>query len=82
MFVVLVAGQAPQTLLVVVGTVNGLILPLGFGVILFTTAFRKDLLRGYKYPLWLLIAGLLAFLLTIFMGVQSFEGLAELWQTG
>jgi Mn2+/Fe2+ NRAMP family transporter len=46
-------GQAPTTLLILAGAVNGLILPVGFAVILWVAWRRRDLLDGYRYPAWL-----------------------------
>ncbi|WP_341395600.1 NRAMP family divalent metal transporter [Arthrobacter sp. G119Y2] len=76
----LLLGQAPQTLLVFAGAFNGLILPLGFGILLYAAWRRRDLLRGYAYPKWLLGIGVLAWLLTLFLGWKSLSGLAALWQ--
>ncbi len=75
----LLAGQAPTTLLIAAGAVNGLILPVGFAVILWVAWRRRDLLGGYVYPVWLLVVGVLAWLLTLFLGYQSLSGLARLW---
>ena len=72
-------GQAPATLLIMAGAVNGLILPFGFAVILWVAWRRRDLLGGYVYPKWLLGIGVLAWLLTLFLGYQSLGGLAMLW---
>lgn len=75
-------GQAPQTILIVVGTVNGLILPIGFTLILWVAWRRQDLLDGYVYPKWLLVIGVLSWLLTIYLGVNAIGGLSALWQAG
>ena len=72
-------GQAPATLLIMAGAVNGLILPVGFAIILWVAWRRRDLLGGYLYPQWLLGIGVLAWLLTLFLGYQSLGGLATLW---
>jgi Mn2+/Fe2+ NRAMP family transporter len=72
-------GQAPATLLVLAGALNGLILPVGLGLVLWAAARRRDLLRGYRYPKWLLAVGVLAWGLTIYLGWQSLGGLGELW---
>ncbi len=72
-------GQAPATLLIMAGAINGLILPVGFAVILWVAWRRRDLLGGYDYPKWLLAIGVLAWLLTLFLGYQSLGGLAKLW---
>ncbi|MDO5697109.1 MAG: divalent metal cation transporter [Dermatophilus congolensis] len=75
-------GKAPATLLVFAGGFNGLILPLGFTLVLWVAWRRRDLLHGYRYPAWLLIAGVLAWLLTLFLGWQSISGLSTLWTGG
>jgi Mn2+/Fe2+ NRAMP family transporter len=75
----LVLGRAPVALLVFAGGFNGLILPLGFTVILWVAWRRRDLLRGYAYPRWLLSVGVLAWLLTLWLGYQSITGLRALW---
>jgi Mn2+/Fe2+ NRAMP family transporter len=76
--VYLALGTAPATLLVFAGAFNGLILPIGFTVVLWVAWRRRDLLGGYKYPAWLLGIGVLAWLLTLYMGYYSILGLAKL----
>jgi Mn2+/Fe2+ NRAMP family transporter len=75
----LLIGQAPQQLLIFAGAFNGLILPVGFAILLWVAWRRRDLLHGYVYPKWLLIIGALAWLLTLFLGWNSLAGLAKLW---
>ncbi|MHA6802990.1 NRAMP family divalent metal transporter [Salinifilum ghardaiensis] len=77
--VFLLLDQAPKTLLVLAGAVNGLILPVGFGVLMWIALRRTDLLGGYRYPRWLLVIGVLAWLLTVYLGANSLSGIAELW---
>lgn len=72
-------GQAPANLLIIAGTINGLILPIGFTVILVVAAFRKDLLHGYRYPKWLLVVGVLVWLLTVYFGIEAIQDLGKLW---
>ncbi|GAA3325163.1 divalent metal cation transporter [Paeniglutamicibacter sulfureus] len=72
-------GQAPQTLLIFAGAFNGLILPVGFAVLLYAAWRRRDLLQGYAYPKWLLIVGVVTWLLTLFLGWNSLAGLSKLW---
>ena len=43
-------GQAPQNLLIFAGAFNGLILPVGFAVLLWVALRRRDLMHGYKLP--------------------------------
>ncbi|MET9709403.1 NRAMP family divalent metal transporter [Nocardiopsis alba] len=77
----LISGQAPGTLLVMAGALNGVILPVGLGLLLWV-AYRHSatLLGGYRYPRWLLVVGVLAWALTVYMAVRSLGGIAELWQ--
>jgi Mn2+/Fe2+ NRAMP family transporter len=77
--VYLFLGQAPQQLLIFAGGFNGLILPIGFGVLLWVAWRRRDLLHGYSYPKWLLAVGIAAWLLTLFLGWNSLTGLAAIW---
>jgi len=73
-----VLGQAPQQLLIFAGAFNGLILPVGFGILLWVAWRRRDLLDGYDYPKWLLGIGVVTWLLTLFLGASSLGGLAKL----
>lgn len=77
--VYLVLGKAPVTLLVLAGAFNGLILPVGFAVILWVAARRADLLGGYRYPRVLLGVGALVWGLTLYLGWNSLSGIAALW---
>ncbi|WP_432942874.1 NRAMP family divalent metal transporter [Kribbella sp. CA-253562] len=72
-------GTPPATLLVFAGAFNGLLLPVGIGVILWVAWRRKDLLNGYKYPAWLLGIGGAAWLLTIYLAVRSVRPVIELF---
>lgn len=72
-------GQAPQQLLIFAGAFNGLILPVGFAVLLWVAWRRRDLMHGYAYPKWLLLVGAAAWILTVFLGWNSVMGLAKLW---
>jgi Mn2+/Fe2+ NRAMP family transporter len=74
----LALGKAPVTLLVLAGALNGLILPVGFAIILWVAARRIDLLRGYQYPKWLLAIGALVWVLTVYLGWNSLGGIADL----
>ena len=64
-------GTAPAALLVFAGGFNGLILPIGFSILLYAAWRRPDLLGGYQYPRWLLGLGVLVAALTWYMGVVS-----------
>jgi Mn2+/Fe2+ NRAMP family transporter len=73
-----VLGTTPVTLLIFAGAFNGLILPIGFTLVLWVAWRRRDLLGGYRYPAWLLGIGVLAWLLTLYLGYASLGGLAKL----
>jgi Mn2+/Fe2+ NRAMP family transporter len=77
--VFLLAGAAPVPLLIFAGAFNGLILPIGVGVMLWVALRRTDLLGGYRYPHWLLALGVAGWLLTIYLGWRSVGSLAKLF---
>ena len=72
-------GAAPQKLLIFAGAFNGLILPIGFAVVMWAALFRKDLLKGYNYPVWMKVIGVIVLAGTFCMGFRSLSGLAALW---
>ncbi|GAA2586697.1 NRAMP family divalent metal transporter [Actinomadura fulvescens] len=76
----LAIGKAPVTLLILAGAFNGLILPFGLGLILWVAARRRDLLGGYRYPLWLLGIGVAAWCLSLYLGWNALSGIADLWE--
>jgi Mn2+/Fe2+ NRAMP family transporter len=75
----LVAGTPPVQLLIFAGAFNGLILPIGIAVMLWVALCRRDLLRGYRYPRWLVAVGVLAWLVTIYLGWKSIASLSTIW---
>lgn len=70
-------GQ-PAKLLVIAGSLNGLILPVTLGTMLLASG-KKEIVGEYKHPKWLFIAGVLVVLITAFLGVRSLSGLKALW---
>jgi Mn2+/Fe2+ NRAMP family transporter len=74
-----VVGAAPVTLLIFAGAFNGILLPVGIGVLLWVAWRRADLLHGYHYPRWLAGIGTAAWLLTIYLAVNSVRPLLELF---
>ncbi|MGH8868139.1 MAG: NRAMP family divalent metal transporter [Actinomycetes bacterium] len=74
-----VFGEAPVSLLIFAGAFNGLILPVGVGVLLWVALRRRDLLHGYRYPLWLAGLGVVAWLVTLYLGYQSLGSLGDIW---
>lgn len=74
-----IAKTTPVKLLIFAGGFNGLILPFGLGIVLWIAARRRDLLGGYRYPGWLLVIGIVAWVLTIYLGYNSLTGLRDLF---
>lgn len=68
--VMAVAGQ-PAQLLVLAGAVNGLILPITLGVCLVASQKKSIMGENYKHPKWLLVLGIIAALLALYLGVNS-----------
>ncbi|MFL6133690.1 MAG: NRAMP family divalent metal transporter [Nocardioidaceae bacterium] len=77
--VFVIAKTTPVKLLIFAGAFNGLILPFGLGIVLWIAARRRDLLGGYRYPLWLLVVGVVAWVTTIYLGYNSLKGLQDLF---
>jgi Mn2+/Fe2+ NRAMP family transporter len=73
------AGAAPTTLLVFAGAFNGLLLPIGIAVLLWVATRRADLFHGYRYPRWLLVVGWAAWLLTLYLAVNSIRPVIDLF---
>ncbi|MGJ8513507.1 NRAMP family divalent metal transporter [Carnimonas bestiolae] len=69
--VFLLLGKPPAALLIFAGGFNGLILPLGLTLFLYVGWRRADLMHGYRYPQWLLIAGALVCALSWYMAIDS-----------
>lgn len=68
----------PATLLVIAGSLNGLILPVTLGTMLLAST-KKEIVGDYKHPKWLLVLGILVVIITAYLGVQSLSGLKALW---
>ncbi len=69
-----VLGTAPANLLIFAGAFNGLVLPIGFTMIMFIAAFRQaEFLFGYKYPRWLLAVGFLGVVVSWVLAWVSFQ---------
>lgn len=62
----------PAALLILAGSLNGLILPLTLGIILIA-ARRKDIVGNYKHPKWLFLFGILVILISAFVGITSLK---------
>ena len=67
----LVITTPPAKMLVFVGGLNGLILPIGFSIVLYAALARSDLMGGHRYPRGLLGLGVGVCALTWYMGYKS-----------
>lgn len=64
-----IVGQPVKTL-ILVGTLNGLILPITLLVMLIA-AYKKRIVGDYKQPLWMTLFGLIVVAMTAYMGIMS-----------
>ncbi|MDO4908301.1 MAG: divalent metal cation transporter [Corynebacterium sp.] len=72
-------GTAPKNLLIFAGAFNGLVLPIGFSIIIFIALFRpRGLLRDRPYPKWLIAIGFIALIVAWFLAYKSFGGVFNL----
>jgi Mn2+/Fe2+ NRAMP family transporter len=67
--VFLLVGQ-PVTVLVWAGTINGFILPVGLSLVLLASR-KREIVGGYRHPLWLQIAGWLVVLIMLGFSVLT-----------
>lgn len=70
-------GQ-PAKILVIVGSLNGLILPITLSVMLLASQ-KKEIIGDYKHPKWLFYLGIIVVIITAFLGVRSLTGIKALW---
>lgn len=68
----LLIGQ-PVTVLVWAGTVNGFILPIGLALILLASR-NAEILKDYKHPVWMQVAGWLVVAIMTMFSVQTLLG--------
>ncbi|MEW9095599.1 MAG: NRAMP family divalent metal transporter [Clostridiaceae bacterium] len=68
-----IIGQ-PVKLLVLAGSLNGLILPITVGAILIASK-RKDIVGEYEHPTWLLLFGILIVVIAGYAGVMSLSNI-------
>lgn len=78
MTVFVLVGEPVKTL-ILVGALNGFILPLSLAIMLIA-ARRKHIVGEYKHPLWLTVFGGMVAVILAYMGiVVSVEELPKLW---
>jgi Mn2+/Fe2+ NRAMP family transporter len=67
---VFVSIGKPVAVMILVGALNGLILPIALGVMLFA-AHKKKIVGDYKHPIWMTVFGLLIVAAMAYMGVYT-----------
>lgn len=72
-----IVGQ-PVKVLVIVGALNGLILPITLGTLL-VAAYKTKIVGAYHHPLWMTVLGVIVVIVMAYMGgytlINSFEKL-------
>lgn len=72
-------GQ-PVLILVLVGSLNGLILPIALGVMLIA-AHKAKIVGDYKHPLWMTIFGIIIVIAMAWMGIYTLSnGIPQLFE--
>ena len=70
--IVFVGIGKPKELLLFAGAINGLILPFALSIILFA-ATKNKIMKGYKHPLWMQLAGWMVVAAMGWMGVLTVQ---------
>lgn len=72
-------GQ-PVLILVLVGSLNGLILPIALGVMLIA-AHKANIVGDYKHPLWMTVFGVIIVIAMAWMGIYTLSnGIPQLFK--
>lgn len=72
-------GQ-PVLILVLVGSLNGLILPIALGVML-VAAHKRKIVGDYKHPLWMTLFGIVIVVAMAWMGIYTLSnGIPQLFE--
>ena len=73
-----IAGN-PATLLILAGSLNGLILPVTLGICLVASQKKSIMGENYKHPKVLMILGIIVVVITAYLGVVSLGSLTKLF---
>ena len=68
----------PVTLLVLAGSLNGMILPLSLASMLLAV-HRRDIMGQYRHPVWLTVLGWVMVAFTVWMAWGALQGLGKLF---
>ncbi len=69
---------SPAKLLILAGSLNGLILPITLGTVLLASR-RKDIIGDYKHPTWLIVFGILTVIMSSYAGIMSLQNIQKLF---
>jgi Mn2+/Fe2+ NRAMP family transporter len=75
--IIFVGVGRPKQLLILAGAVNGLILPIALAIILIA-ATKTKLMKGYRHPLWMQLAGWIVVAVMSWMGYIT---ITETWNS-
>lgn len=75
--IMVVIGQ-PATLLVLAGSLNGLILPITLGIMLIASR-KKEIVGDYKHPIVLTVLGIIIVIATAYTGALSLRNISQLF---
>ncbi|ASS92299.1 NRAMP family divalent metal transporter [Aeribacillus pallidus] len=68
--IVFITIGKPVKTLILVGALNGLILPISLGVML-VAAYKRNIVGDYKHPLWMTIFGGIVVIVMAYMGIYT-----------
>ncbi len=68
----------PAKLLILAGSLNGLILPVTLGTILLASR-KKEIVGDYKHPTWLIVFGIVIVVVTAYSGFVSLQSITALF---
>jgi Mn2+/Fe2+ NRAMP family transporter len=77
---VFIAVGRPIAILVIVGTLNGIILPIILTSILAAARNKKIVGADYHHPTWLIVFGVVAVLITAFAAAISLPNILSVWK--
>ncbi|MEK6266147.1 MAG: divalent metal cation transporter [Clostridium sp.] len=77
--IVFITIGKPIKLLILAGSLNGLILPIALGIILIASN-NKKIVGDYKHSKWLLYTGYIVVIVSIIAGFQSMNGIVALFK--
>lgn len=75
--IIMAVMGSPANLLIVAGSLNGLIIPIALTMMLIASK-RPDIVGNYKHPKWLFMIGVIIVIITSLVGLNSLSGIKAL----